>query len=131
VQHDSQPERPIDVYKAIVDELATSTSRSVSERLILEHGIWTKAPDEEAANAFVRSLTDEQRHLLVRMLQERTGAIHDVLAELTWWISTREVGLTFRGDAMPIELSGHGIHGDYIGRLNDWPWPDDDSMRTH
>ena len=55
---------------------------------------------------------------------ERTSAIHDVLADLTWWITTRRVGLTFNGQPMPVELSGMGLHGDYVGRLNGWEWPE-------
>jgi hypothetical protein len=62
--------------------------------------------------------------LLSEMLQEeRDGAIHDVLAALTWWITARGVGLTFRGQPMPVELSGMGLHGDYVGRRDGWAWP--------
>lgn len=124
-----QPSRPIDAYKAIIDQLVTETSHGISESLVVEESIWSKAPNEEAANAFVRSLSGEQRRLLAHLLQqERTSAIHDVLAVLTWWISARSVGLTFEGSSMPIELSGMGLHGDYIGRLNNWQWPvDEDS----
>jgi hypothetical protein len=125
---DRLPTRPIDAYKAIIDQLATETSRSVHERLVIEQGIWLKTRDEETANAFVRSLSNEQRHILGRMLHnERTGAIHDVLAVLSWWILARGVGLTFRGEPMPVELNGEGLHGDYIGRLADWEWPDTES----
>lgn len=124
-----QPSRPIDAYKAIIDQLVTETSHGISVRLVVEESIWSKAPNEEAANAFVRSLSGEQRRLLAHLVQqERTSAIHDVLAVLTWWISARGVGLTFEGCSMPIELSGMGLHGDYIGRLNNWQWPvDEDS----
>ncbi len=26
---------------------------------------------------------------------------------------------------MPIDFSGAGLHGDYIGRLDNWAWPKD------
>lgn len=91
-----------------------------------EHGEFSKAPDHREFNTFIRSLSPSQRELLSRMLQEvRHGAIHDVLAELTWWITTRGVGLTFHGDPMPVELSGMGLHGDYVGRVEGWEWPAD------
>jgi hypothetical protein len=123
--------RPVDAYKAIIDELVTKTSQGVRERLVLEEGVCSKAPKEEAANSFVRSLSIEHRRVLAQMLHdERQSAIFDVLAELTWWISTRDVGLTFRGEPMPTELSGEGLHGDYIGRLADWPWPDTDESSS-
>jgi len=71
----------------------------------------------------------KQRQMLAQMLHaERVAAIHDVLAVLTWWVLTRGVGLTFRGEPMPVELSGQGLHGDYIGRLDDWQWPSDDNL---
>jgi hypothetical protein len=125
-----QPSRPIDAYKAMIDQLVTETSQSVHERLIVDEGVWLKTRDEEAANALVRSLTGEQRRILGRMLHdERTGAIHDVLAVLTWWIATRDVGLMFRGEPMPVELGGQGLHGDYIGRLSGLEWPESDDSR--
>lgn len=65
------------------------------------------------------------------MLQEeRDGAIHDVLAGLTWWIDCQEVGFTFRGESMPVDLSGMGLHGDYIGRREGWDWPDDGGAKN-
>jgi hypothetical protein len=62
--------------------------------------------------------------LLAGMLRhERTSAIFDVLSNLTWWLCCREVGLTFRGQPMPFELNGMGLHGDYIARLDGDEWP--------
>lgn len=40
-----------------------------------------------------------------------------------WWITARDVGLTFRGEPMPVELSGMGLLGDYVGRRDGWEWP--------
>lgn len=123
---DQQFPRPIDTYMAIIDQLVSETSHGVSERLVAEDGIWSRAPREDAANEFVRSLSTDQRRMLARMLhKERTGAIHDVLALLTWWILTQDVALTFRGEPMPTDLSGMGLHGDYVGRLADWQWPNE------
>jgi hypothetical protein len=121
-----EPTRPIDAYKAIIDQLVSKTSHGVSERLIAEQGIFSKAPAEQSFNAFVQSLSPEQRRMLARMLHtERIGAIHDVLAVLSWWVAVRKVGFSFRGESMPVELSGMGLHGDYIGRLDGWEWPKD------
>lgn len=123
----SEPTTPIDVYKAIVDQLVEETTPGISERLIRESGVYSNSPSDAAANALVKSLSADQRKLLAEMLhEERVSAIHGVLSNLTWWMGCREVGLTFRGQPMPFELSGEGIHGDYIGRMNDWQWPKDD-----
>lgn len=120
----SEPSTPVEAYKAIIDQLVEETSRCVSERLVRESGIYSNAPAETKANEFVACLSHEQRQMLASMLrQERVFAIHDVLAALTWWMCCRDVGLTFRGASMPFELSGMGLHGDYIGRLDGWSWP--------
>jgi hypothetical protein len=58
------------------------------------------------------------------MLQrERTSAIFDVSADLSWWTSCQGVGLTFRGEAMPLDSGEGAFDLDYTGRLNDWEWP--------
>ena len=125
-----EPSSPTEAYKAIIDQLVEQTS-GVGEKLIREEGIFSRAAGAKVENAFVKSLTAEQRTLLAQMiLDERVSAIGMVLANLTWWLMCRDVGLTFRGKPMPFELSGMGIHGDYLGRLNHWEWPEDPSGGT-
>lgn len=118
------PKTPLEAYEAIVDQLVEDTN-GVSERLIREERIFSRSTGAQAQNAFVKSLTKEQRNLLAQMIRdERVSGIGAVLANLTWWLSCRKVRLTFRGKPMPFDLSGMGIHGDYIGRLDDWEWPE-------
>lgn len=118
------PTTPIAAYKAIIDQLVEDTTFGANERLLQETGKYSKAPADSIANDFVASLNHQQRELLATMLrQERIGAIHDALATLTWWLLCREVSFTFRGTPMPFELSGMGLHGDYLGRLDGWAWP--------
>jgi hypothetical protein len=121
----TEPSTPLQAYRAIIDQLARDTSVGVSERLIRESGIYSRAPDQAAANEFVRTLTPLQRALLAEMLHhERVAAIHDALAVLTWWATCQDIALTFRGEPMSVELtSGEGFHGDYIGRCHGWEWP--------
>jgi len=117
---------PVDAYKAIIDQLVTETSHGVSEDLISREGIFSRAPAEGELNLFVQSLSPEQRMKLARMLHtERTAAIHDVLAVLSWWVEAGNLGFTLRGESMPVDLSGMGLHGDYVGRRYDWQWPND------
>jgi len=121
-----QVSRPADAYKAIIDQLVTETSHSVSEKLVAQEGIFSRAPADEALNSLVRSLSTEQQDLLAKMLRaERTAAIHDVLAVLSWWLEAGGLAFTFHGESMPVDLSGMGLHGDYIGRQRGWDWPDD------
>jgi len=119
-----EPESPIDVYKAIIDQLVDETLRLGAGHQVATNGIFSNAPDHMPFNTFIASLSKPQKQLLARMLQaERHSAIHDVLAALTWWIDCRDVGLTFKGEPMPLQLSGMGLHGDYVGRCDDWEWP--------
>jgi hypothetical protein len=120
------PERPIDAYKLIIDELVEN-SPALSSRLVREDGVFSKAAGTQEMNDLVRALTPAQRTTLARMLtHERQAAFHDVLATLTWWLDSGHVGITYRGHPMPVQLSGMGLHGDYVGRLDDWNWPEDE-----
>ena len=118
--------RPVQVYKQIIDDLV-QRSPSLGARLVSERGIYSKAPAQQHLNALVERLTPEERSLLAQMLtHERSGAIHDVLAVITWWIDCRDVAFTYGGEPMPVQLSGMGLHGDYVGRKDNWKWPDDE-----
>jgi uncharacterized protein DUF6547 len=117
--------RPIDVYKEIIDQLVNETTHSVTQKLVSERGFFLETSDHAVFNELVRPLTPEKRKLLGDMLlAERRSAIHDVLAVLTWWILCGGLAFTFEGEPMPVELGGMGLHGDFIGRLQDWEWPD-------
>lgn len=121
---DAPPTRPIDAYKNIVDALVEQTPSNTAKRPI-EKAQYTGAHADEPINDFVRSLTSEQRAFVAEMLnRERLAGIGAVLAELTWWIDCHELAWTFHGQPMPLQLSGMGLHGDYIGRLDGWRWPD-------
>jgi hypothetical protein len=121
-----EPDRPIDAYKAIIDQLVDETRTGGAGFQVADNGIFSKAPAHGRFNKFIASLSDDQRKLLAEMLQaERDSAIHDVLAALSWWIDCRDVGFTFEGETMPVDLSGMGLHGDYVGRCDGWDWPED------
>ena len=117
-------ETPAATYKAIIDQLVKDTRLRGSADSVRESGIYSNAPSHQEFNGFISSLPVHQRELLSRMLrEERDGAIHDVLADLTWWIDCRDVGWTVRGEPMPLDQSGMGLHGDFIGRRDGWDWP--------
>jgi hypothetical protein len=118
------PTAPLEVYKAIIDELVDETRRSGSSESVSDQGLFSNAPSHSEFNDFIGSLSRQQRDVLSRMLQEeRDGTIHDVLAMLAWWIDCKGVGFTFEGEPMPLDLSGMGLHGDYVGRRDGWDWP--------
>jgi hypothetical protein len=124
-----EPNTPLDVYKAIIDQLVGEIRVLGSASHVADRGIYSNAPAHREYNEFIRSISSQQKGQLSRMLrEERDGTIHDVLAALTWWITARGVGLTFQGKAMPVELSGMGLHGDYAGRRDGWQWPASDQV---
>jgi hypothetical protein len=118
------PTTPEEAYKAIIDQFANDTRLRGGGTQVKAKGIYSKAPAHQRYNDFIQSLTTEQKNLLSDMLKhEREAAIHDLLSDLTWWMVCREVGLTFRGQPMPTELAGEGLHGDFISRTMGYPWP--------
>ena len=58
--------------------------------------------------------------------EEHDSTTHDVLALLSWWVDCRKLGFTLDGNPMPFNLSGMGLHGDYVGRRDGWEWPKED-----
>ena len=119
--------RPLDVYKHIMDTLVQETLVSPASAHVVESGHYSKAPDHRRFNDFIQSLSSAQRQSLAELLQEeRDATIHDVLAVLSVWIDCHDVGLTYRGEEMPVDLSGMGLHGDYAGRRDGWEWPVED-----
>jgi hypothetical protein len=119
-----EPDTALEAYQMIIDHLVEESRTTGYGVFVSSKGIFSNCPDHQKFNEFVTSLTPHQRQLISEMLQEeRDGTIHDVLALLTWWITTRDVGLTFRGETMPNELSGMGLHGDFVGRKDGWNWP--------
>jgi hypothetical protein len=119
------PITPLAAYKAIIDQLVGETRLFGSGSLVKERGIFSNAPAHSEFNEFIQSLSPKHRDLLANMLiEERDGAIHDVLALLTWWITSKGVDLTLNGEPLPADLSGMGMHGDYVGRREGWDWPE-------
>jgi hypothetical protein len=117
-------ETPDGTYKAIIDQLVNDTRLRGAAPQVLKNGIFSNAPVHREFNKFIGSLSEQQREVLSLILQEeRDAAIHDVLADLTWWIVSRGVGWTVRGEPMPVDQSGMGLHGDYLGRRDGWEWP--------
>lgn len=121
------PQTPLEIYRAIIDQLAEETRVQGAGSYLARSGRFSNAPDHEEFNTYLQALDDADRKLIAEMLEsERNSAIHDALALLTWWIDCSDVTLCVHGDEMPIGQSGMGLHGDYVGRVDDWEWPSTD-----
>jgi len=93
------PTTPSEAYKAIIDQLANETTRSISTKLIAEQGILSESPDEGVANEFVRSLSAEHRRILAHIVhRERVGA-----STMCWHYSHR--GSQLAVSALPCTVS--------------------------
>ncbi len=115
------------VYRSIIDQLVNETRCGGGGPRIVRSNVYSNAPDHKEYNEFIQALSPQHKNLLARMLQyERDSTIHDVLAMLTWWIECEQVGLSLQGQPMPIDESGMGLHGDYVGRRDGWDWPNRD-----
>lgn len=118
-------ERAAKAYKALIDGFVEQAREFGHAPHILTKRIFSKAPAHRRFNKFIRSLSPEQRELLADMLrEERTGAIHDLLAQLSWWMECKGLRFILRRTPMPVDVSGMGLHGDFIGRLDGWKWPE-------
>jgi hypothetical protein len=120
-----------EAYKEFIDTLVIDAkTRGEGVRLkkgekILPPSLVDKDADRITYSKFIESLDDVQQKLLINLLQEeRIGAFHDLLAQLTWHIDCNGFGITFQGQPMPVGIEG-GLHQDFIGRLDgDWQWPE-------
>jgi hypothetical protein len=117
---------PATTYKAIIDQLVDQTRLgSVLARRVFENNPFPSASGQFIFNELLASLTEHQRRMMSQVLyEERESTIHDVLALLSWWIGCRGVGLSVEGQPMPVDFSGEGLHGDFVGRCGEWAWPD-------
>jgi len=112
-----------DIYKKFIDDLVEDEI-NVSAKLIEEQGIYAKDDELHSLNDFVSRLNEVDRDILIKMLkEERKNVTHDILATLTWLIDCYDVTICHKGKEMPVQLSGMGLHGDYIGRIQGWEWP--------
>ena len=81
----NEPTTALDAYKAIIDQLVDEVRVFGSAAHVAERSFFSKAPAHARFNEFIQKLSPQDRALLSEMLQEeRDGAIHDVLAALTW-----------------------------------------------
>jgi len=122
------PEGPAEVYKWIIDDCVNFAKDVNAERI--RSGTPYSSNDPGAPeDLMLKSLSQAQRKTLAQMLDDaRSGGVHDLLARLTWWIDCQGLRLTYRGQPVPVDFSGMGLHGDYIGRSDQqeqWQWPDE------
>jgi hypothetical protein len=120
------PKDPAGAYKRIIDECVEFAQDVNANRIRSGEPVVPTDP-KAPENLLVQSLSQAQRQTLAKMLDDaRSGGVHDLLSRLTWWIMCAGLRLGYRGQPVPVDFSGAGLHGDYIGRLaaeDTWEWP--------
>jgi hypothetical protein len=120
-----EPSSPREAYKAVIDEFVADVTDSQRDHRLVDSGEYSPAAGHESANAFVRSLTKEQREVLAAILRDqRISAVASALSTLTWWVTCRNLAITFRDDPVPFGLTEEGFHGDFVARCEGWEWLD-------
>ena len=113
-------------YRCLIDDAVEQARGATMSEWVVKKRMYSKAPAHRRFNVFIRSLSVEQRKLLADLLRDvRQGTIHDLFANWTWWIECKGLGFTLNKKPMPVDMSGMGLHGDFVGRLDDWAWPDE------
>lgn len=116
------PSTSAQAYQKIIDDLVRCSEGCVSAQR-LEKTL--PLVGEPADDTLSHSLTDDQRRRVAEALRsERSAAIHDALVILTEWIDCRGLTLHLDGEVMPVDRSGMGLHGDFVGRAGGWEWPE-------
>jgi len=114
---------PIKVYQKLIDDFVEMTNSNRYDGIVNQKS-YSHAKGDEKYNEFLSELNESQRKILVNIIdRERESVVHDILAELTWWIDCEELTICHRGIDLPKYFEG-GLHYDYIGRINGWKWPE-------
>ena len=86
---------------------------------------WPKLPENDALNAFLSKLTDDERDLVVRIAREaRDGGIHDALAFLQEAIDHKKLRLVVDGVELPVSPYVTELFWDWTARVGGQEWPD-------
>jgi hypothetical protein len=113
-------------YRDLIDRLVRSCREGQGQIAArrARSGVWNAnaetmpadMPDQAAMNDLLRRLDDDDRELLAQFFaQQFVGGVHETLVVL------------HAAQIAPFEdgYEGSPFH-DFVGRLDDWPWPDPD-----
>jgi hypothetical protein len=112
-------------YRDVIDRLVQSCREGqgqIGPRRV-RAGLWNAnadaqpddMPDQQAMNLLLARLDLAEREILAQMLSEAfQGGVHETLVIL------------HEAEVPPFDIAYEGTpFHDFVGRLDDWPWPDD------
>jgi hypothetical protein len=114
---------PDELYRDILDSLVAACREGQGQIAArrARSGVWnanatrTSMPEQHEMNLLLSSLTESQRETLAQMLiQQFVAGVHATLVTL----HDKEV------TPFDAAYEGSPFH-DFMGRLDDWPWPTD------
>ena len=118
---------PAQAYMAMIDAMAERSDHAWSSRVRAGTPVQPGIP-ESPTNRLVASLDADQRAHLADLLDEaKRSGMHDALVVLNELLDEGDLRLTYQGAPMPVDFSGMGLHGDFIGRADyedRWAWPE-------
>ena len=113
------------IYKEFIDKLVEMSRQCPQERALKKGCIPWMEESAPILNGILEKLNQRERDALGDLaLDAYHSAIHDTLALLEWMRCCKDMTITADGEILPI--GGYeGMHCDYIGRRDDWQWPDE------
>ncbi len=112
----------LDLYKVFIDGLV-ERSEGVLGKWILEKG-YPATDENKEINNFLTSLTDSQKTILVKMVQDaRTGGIHDTLAYMNEKMDCDNLVISQAGEPFPYDYFD-SMNYDFISRNAGDAWPE-------
>ena len=113
------------IYKDFIDTLVKMSAKCSDEGVIRGQRVRWNDENSAVINGLLEKLDDRERNALADfLLGTYRSAVHDVLAELEWMRCCKDMTITVEGEILPLGAY-EGLHCDYIGRLQDWEWPDE------
>lgn len=114
--------KELELYEAFIDGLVNRKD-GVEARWIIEKG-YPQVEENKAINDFLTTLTDEQKELLARMVQDaREGGIHDTLAYMNEMMDCDGLVLSQEGEVYPYD-EFDSMHYDFVCRCEGDEWPE-------
>ena len=113
-----------EIYKNLIDELVKMSRSCVAANRIIK-GEVKGVETETGINDVLDKLDEKEREILAQyVLNAYHSGIYDTLEQLEWLRVCKNMVITVEGEILPTG-EYEGIPCDYIGRREDWEWPED------
>ena len=114
-----------EIYKALIDDLVKMSRSCVSANRVIKGKVPGAVAAETGINDVLAKLDDKDKTILAQyVLDAYHCGIYDTLEQLEWLRECKDMVITVEGEVLPAGKY-EGIPNDYIGRRDDWEWPED------